>query len=153
VFRYETNPNNGGEEIMSAPGKVQTPQVDQFFTVTEARFDRWRALLQAARTWENSANQEQSKRRGLQEAVAKSFQELLQWEDFFAYPGHSLLRALQERIDSGDTAGTARLIQSISAALLTHSYRTNLSDWESDEQSSINFAERIAGAGEEYRTH
>ena len=27
-------------------------RVDQFFTVAEARFDRWRALLQAARTWE-----------------------------------------------------------------------------------------------------
>src|SRR5262249_2074733 len=42
---------------------------------------------------------------------------------------------------------------SISVALLTHSYRTSLSDWETDEQSSINFAERIAATGEETAPH
>src|SRR6201987_343368 len=141
------------EDIMSSPERVQTPRVDQFFIGTEARFDRWRALLQAARAWERSANQEQPNRRALQEVVSSSFQELLQWEDFFAYPGHALLRALQERIDSGDATGTVRLAQSISAALLTHLYRTNLSDWESEEQSSINFGERIAGTGEEAAPH
>src|SRR6201987_1480657 len=141
------------EEIMSTPGKAHTAPVDQFFMVTEARFDRWRALLQAGRAWERSANQEQPNRRALQEVVSSSFQELLQWEDFFAYPGHALLRALQERIDSGDATGTVRLAQAISAALLTHSYRTNLSDWESEEQSSINFGERIAPTGEEAAPH
>src|SRR6201993_3045628 len=141
------------EEIMSTPGKAHTAPVDQFFMVTEARFDRWRALLQAGRAWENIMNQEQPNRRVKQEAVSNSFQELLQWEDFFAYPGHALLRALKERIDSGDAAGTVRLAQAISAALLTHSYRTNLSDWESDEQSSINFAERMTGTGEETAPH
>src|ERR1700758_4249905 len=141
------------EENMSTPGKAHTAPVDQFFMVTEARFDRWRALLQAGRAWENIMNQEQPNRRVKQEAVSNSFQELLQWEDFFAYPGHALLRALQERIDSGDATGTVRLAQSISAALLTHSYRTNLSDWESEEQSSINFGERIAGTGEEAAPH
>jgi len=138
---------------MSTPGRVQTTRVDQFFIGTEARFDRWRALLQAARAWESSMNQEQSNRRAQHEAVSSSFQELLQWEDFFAYPGQALLRALVERIDSVDATGTVRLAQSISAALLTHSYRTNLSDWESEEQSSINFGERIAGTGEEAAPH
>jgi arginine decarboxylase len=141
------------EEIMSTPGRVQTARVDQFFMVTEGRFDRWRALLQAGRAWESSINQEQPNRKAQQEAVSSSFQELLQWEDFFAYPGHALLRVLVERIDSGDARGTVRLAQSISAALLTHSYRTNLSDWESEEQSSINFGERIAGTGEEAAPH
>src|ERR1700756_1161186 len=141
------------EEIMSTPGKAHTAPVDQFFMVTEARFDRWRALLQAGRAWENIMNQEQPNRRVKQEAVSNSLQELLQWEDFFAYPGHALLRALKERIDSGDAAGTVRLAQAISAALLTHSYRTNLSDWESEEQSTINFGEQMSPAGEEAAPH
>ena len=63
---------------MSTPGKAQTAPVDQFFMVTEARFDRWRALLQAGRAWENIMNQEQPNRRARQEAVSNSFRELLQ---------------------------------------------------------------------------
>jgi len=71
-----------------------------------------------------------------------SLSELRQWEDFFAYPGHELLRTLSERIDAGDATGTVRLAQTISAALLTHSYRANVADWEGEEQSPIGFSER-----------
>src|SRR4029077_5546913 len=105
--------------------------------------------LQAARTWEASVNQQNSNKDAHRAAVSDSFQELRQWEDFFAYPGHSLLKSLEERISSGDPTGTARLAQSVSAALLTHSYRTNVSDWERDEPTSINFGERVPGASEE----
>ncbi len=136
---------------MSTPAreKAQTVRLDQFFTVAEARFDRWRAFLQAARMWEASVNQQNSNKDVHRAVVSDSFQELRQWEDFFAYPGHSLQKSLEERISSGDPIGTARLAQSVSAALLTHSYRANVSDWESDEPTSINFGERVPGAGEE----
>jgi arginine decarboxylase len=137
------------EEIMSTPAKAQATRLDQFFTVAEARFDRWRALLQAARTWEASVNQQNSNKDAHRATVSNSFRELRQWEDFFAYPGHALLNSLEERITSGDPTGTARLAQSISAALLTHSYRTNVSDWENEESTSINFGERVPGASEE----
>jgi arginine decarboxylase len=112
---------------------TNTQRVDQFYTVAEARFDRWRALLQAARTWESWNKEDRANKETGQAAVSKSFQDLRQWEDFFAYPGSVLLKTLQERIDSNDATGTARLAQSISAALLTHSYRTNAGDWEGDE--------------------
>ena len=112
---------------------TNTQRVDQFYTVAEARFDRWRALLQAARTWESWNKEDRANKETGQAAVSMSFQDLRQWEDFFAYPGPVLLKTLQERIDSNDATGTARLAQSISAALLTHSYRTNAGDWDSDE--------------------
>jgi arginine decarboxylase len=137
---------------MGAPTKAQDAQVDRFYTVAEARFDRWRSLLQLARSWEGAANQQPAEREKHREAVSNSFQELRQWEDFFAYPGQTLLRALNERITSGDATGTSRLAQSISAALLTHSYRTNPSDWESGEQTSITFTD-IPGSGEESAAH
>jgi arginine decarboxylase len=137
---------------MGAPTKAQDAQVDRFYTVAEARFDRWRSLLQHARSWEVAANQQPAEREKHREAVSSSFQELRQWEDFFAYPGQTLLRALNERIASGDATGTSRLTQSISAALLTHSYRTNPSDWESGEQTSITFTD-IPGSGEESAAH
>jgi len=138
---------------MSSPTKTQGVRVDQFFTGAEARFDRWRSLLQAARGWEGLAGQQSAEKKGRQAAVSASFQELRQWEDFFAYPGHELMKMLSERIDSGDATGTVRLAQTVSAALLTHSYRTNLSDWEGEEQSPIGFSERLPGAGEESAPH
>jgi len=138
---------------MSSPTKTQDVRVDQFFTGAEARFDRWRSLLQAARSWEGLASQQSLDREGRQAAVWASLSELRQWEDFFAYPGHELLRTLGERIDAGDATGTVRLAQTVSAALLTHSYRANVADWEGEEQSPIGFSERVPGAGEETAPH
>ena len=110
-------------------------RLDQFFTVAEARQDRWRRLLTAARAWEMAGKEdalgavEEIKR----SSVVSSFSDLRQWENFFAYPGPALLKTVEDRITQGDAAGTTRLIQSISAALLTHSYRTNAADWEGGE--------------------
>jgi arginine decarboxylase len=134
---------------MSTAPKAPAARVDQFFTVTEARFDRWRSLLQAARVWEGAATRQPSEKEKQQAATSASFQELRQWEDFFAYPGEALLRTLGERIASGDATGTAHLSQSISTALLTHSYRTSLTDWEGEEQPAISFGDRVPGTSEE----
>ena len=109
---------------MSTSAKSDSPRVDQFFMAGEARFDRWRALLQASRKWERAASQRDSNKPEHQVAVANCFQELRQWEDFFAYPGQTLLSSLEERINSGDAVGAARSIQSIGNSLLTHSYRS-----------------------------
>jgi len=138
---------------MTTAAKASDVRVDQFFTGAEARFDRWRSLLQAARAWEGATNQQRPEKEKYQAAVSAAFAELRQWEDFFAYPGQALLRTLSERISAGDAGGTTRLVQSLSAALLTHSYRTNSADWEREDQSSIGFSERVPGAGEETAPH
>jgi arginine decarboxylase len=132
---------------MNLTAKALTARVDQFFTVAEARFDRWRTLLQAARDWERASEQHLEKEK-CQAAVSGSFEELREWEDFFAYPGQALLGALGERIASGDSAGTAHLAQLISTALLTHSYRTDPTEWEAENQSSIGFSESVPLGGE-----
>jgi arginine/lysine/ornithine decarboxylase len=138
---------------MASTTKAQGVRVDQFFTGTEARFDRWRSLLQGARGWERATSQQGSGKEEYQASVANAFQELRDWEDFFAYPGPALLRALDERIASGDATGAARLTQSISTALLTHSYRTNLGGWESEDQAPITLASSLPGAADEPATH
>jgi len=138
---------------MGTVAKAVNVRVDQFFTVAEARFDRWRSLLQAARAWEAAANQQRSDKEKHQGAVSASFAELRQWEDFFAFPGPALLKTLEERIASGDASGTARLAQSISTALLTHSYRTNPGDWEGEDQPQIAFADRVRGTEDSGAAH
>ncbi len=137
---------------MSSLAKPEAPRVDRFLMAAEARSDRWRALLQASRKWEKSPKQIDAKSE-YQAAVSKSVDELSQWEDFFAYPGQTLLNLLREHIASGDAVGTARLVQSISAALLTHSYRSSAADWEGEEQTPINLGERVPVNGEESTPH
>jgi arginine decarboxylase len=134
---------------MSSTKGTKDVRVDRFFTGAEARFDRWRSLVQAARSWEGVGAQQSPNKEACQAGVSESFQELRQWEDFFAYPGRALLKTLGERIDEGDATGTVRLAQTLSAALLTRSYRNNLSDWEGEEQSPIGLSERVPGASEE----
>lgn len=138
---------------MSVGTKAPSVRVDQFFTAAEARFDRWRLLLQQARDWERATNQPPPDKEQKRNEVSGAFEELRQWEDFFAYPGQALLKTLNERIDSNDAAGSARLTQSISASLLTHSYRFNSADWETGDQTSIGFADSFPGAGQEGAPH
>lgn len=136
---------------MSAAANPPT-RVDQFFTVAEARLDRWRSLLQAARVWEATATQPGSEKAEGATNTLGIFQELLQWEDFFAYPGPVLLKTLSERIAAGDASGTVRLVQAISASLLTHSYRTHPNEWESDE-SPTSLGDRVPGRSEDGARH
>jgi arginine/lysine/ornithine decarboxylase len=138
---------------MNTPAKIETPRVDQFFMAQESRFDRWRNLLQASRLWDRSFAAQDSNQAQHQTAVTNIFQELRQWEDFFAYPGEKLLASLEDRVFSGDATGAARLIQSIGNALLTHSYRANIGNWESEEETPINLGERVPVAGEDAATH
>jgi arginine decarboxylase len=138
---------------MSITAKTSDVRVDQFFTGAEARFDRWRSLLHAARAWEGAASQQRPDKEKHQSEVSALLADLRQWEDFFAYPGHTLMRTLKERIESGDAGGTVRFVQSLSNSLLTHSYRSNTADWEGEEQSPIGFSEKVPGSGEETAPH
>lgn len=115
---------------MNTTTNLPEARVDQFFTVAEARHDRWRNLLREARSWESASKQDDSEGESKRSGVAAAFAELRQWEDFFAYPGPALLDIIEETIAQGDAGNTSRLVRAISAALLTHSYRTNPASWE-----------------------
>ena len=125
---------------MSTAASAPSIRVDQFFTAAEGRFDRWRRLLDAVRAWE--AGKERDSK-----ATLAAFEELKQWEDYFAYPGPNLMRTLEESIASNDARRTVRLVQSIDVALLTHSYRSNPADWEGEEQP-VRLGDRVPSADE-----
>ena len=121
--------------------------------MAEARSDRWRTLVNAANAWQASAAEHLPERETDKAAVAACLSDLRQWEDFFAYPGGALLRKLDDRIASGDAMGTARLIQQISAAISSHSYRGNVGDWETGDDSPNVVAEVVKGLGQEGAVH
>ena len=133
---------------MSTPTIAKT-RVDAFFTVAEARSDRWRSLVNAANTWLASAAEHLPERESDRAEVSAALTELKQWEDFFAYPGAALLRKVNDRIASGDATGAARLIQQISAAVASHSYRANVGEWEAEDEAPHVLAEAVKGLGEE----
>jgi arginine decarboxylase len=138
---------------MSTVDKVQSTRVDQFFTGAEARFDRWRTLLQQARAWDNVATKQQPGKEDSRLAMLSGLTELSNWEEFFAYPGSTLLSLLKDRVTSGDSTGALRLSQMISLSLLTHSYRTNSSDWTADEEVSPSISGRVPAASDDATNH
>jgi arginine decarboxylase len=138
--------------IMSSSGNGKKAQVDRFYTGVEARFDRWRALLQLAREWEMATKQGQSTDSYLS-GITKALDDLRQWEDYYAYPGIALFNTLVHRAASGDATGTVRLARTISTALLTHSYRENVGEWETDEESSASVGDRLPGSNDRRSPH
>src|SRR3954454_11397091 len=128
---------------------LQPSRVDAFFTVAEARSDRWRKLVSAANTWQASASEHLAEREADKTAVAACLAELRQWEEFFAYPGGALLRTLDDRVASSDAMGATRLIQQISAAVSSHSYRGNAGDWDEGDETPNVVGEVVKGMGQE----
>jgi arginine decarboxylase len=137
---------------MSNAADPQTTQVDRFFLGTEARYDRWRTFLSLAKGWAIAASQRASEDSS-RAKVAESLEELRSWEDFYAYPGPVLLNSLNERIGSGDAVGTARLARVISAAIVTHSYSSNVGDWEKQEEGLASLVDRFPLDGEQKPVH
>ena len=85
--------------------------------------------------------------------VIKSLEELRQWEDFYAYPGPALLNLLTERAASGDVAGTVRLARNISTAIVTHSYRNNVGEWDKEEEGSSTSPTDLPVSAEQKAAH
>jgi arginine decarboxylase len=109
----------------------RTPErIDRLFSTAEARLERWGALAAAAMAW--AATQDKRER----PAVEAALWELRAAESFFGYPGPRLLRAIEEEIAQGDGGDVARLVQRIYNALLSSTYRTDASDWETGEDKT-----------------
>ncbi|HEX3093235.1 MAG TPA: decarboxylase, partial [Candidatus Angelobacter sp.] len=138
---------------MSNTGNSPHVRLDQFFTVAEARHDRWRNLLSAARAWGLALGKQGSAAETKRSSVAAIFKELRQWEDFFAYPGPALLQAIEERIAEDDHAGTTRVVQAVSVALLTHSYRGNDAAWEGAQTVPGVMSEKLPVGNNENAPH
>ncbi|QJR14322.1 aminotransferase class I/II-fold pyridoxal phosphate-dependent enzyme [Usitatibacter palustris] len=109
-------------------------RIDHFFSGAEARLDRWRELHRATQVW--AAKARTGSDANARSAVSTALSELVSFEDFQAFPGHRLLAALKDRIKGGDAMGAARLVQRISSALMSRSYRSDSGEWEPEDESS-----------------
>lgn len=119
---------------MSAPAEVPAKHqtTDSFFSASDARHDRWRELNVATHTWAG----EQGSKPAIQKRVIEIFSTIEPIEEFWAYPGPQFMRTLKEAINGGDAAVAARLTQKIGRALLSESYRNDLTVWELTEEAT-----------------
>jgi arginine decarboxylase len=118
---------------MDTPHVPTAPQLtlNQFFSASEARFDRWRTLNRVAKALVAPGGLGVDR---LRAEFAKVMEEVTPLEDFNAYPGPHMMNNLQERLKTGDWTGLARLVQRVSAALLSNSYRDDTEAWSVDEE-------------------
>ncbi|HTX55071.1 MAG TPA: hypothetical protein VMD08_16825 [Candidatus Baltobacteraceae bacterium] len=107
----------------------KTMDLVDFFTASHARQDRWRSLHRVAKTLAASGPTVETRK----EAQAL-LSELEPLEAYCGYPGPALMIQVGERLRAGDWAGFARLVQRISLALLSNSYRDDAEVWKTDEE-------------------
>src|SRR5688572_5337288 len=114
--------------------KTASPRIDHFFSAVAARLDLWRDLSRTVQGWAATAASRGDA--GLQGACTEALDALLPLEAFQAYPGGRILNAIKERLAGGDAMGTARLVQRVSSALMSRSYRSDAGEWESDDEAA-----------------
>jgi arginine decarboxylase len=108
-----------------------TIDLRDFFSAAEARIDRWRTLNRVAKVLAGGGV---SPAGGHAEDPKALLAELAPLEDLCGYPGPRLMTQVHERLQSGDWTGFARLVQRISGALLSNSFRDDHEPWKADEE-------------------
>jgi arginine decarboxylase len=102
-----------------------------FFSASEARIDRWRTLNRVAKALAGGGV---SPAGGHATDPKALLAELAPLEELCGYPGPRLMAVMHERLQTGDLTGFARLVQRVSGALLSNSYRDDLESWKADEE-------------------
>ena len=103
--------------------------LSHFFSAAEGRTDRWRQLNAAGRTWEAAVTQGQDDRKYYADIV-RLYAEIRPLEDYWAYPGPHLMSTVGEVIEERNAGVFSRIVQKISNALLTGSYRYESAAWD-----------------------
>ncbi|WP_427309551.1 decarboxylase [Cupriavidus sp. H39] len=105
-------------------------ELNQFFSAWDARVDRWRVLNRIAR---NLAAEGASNADDMRRQARAVLDEVHPIEELNAYPGLHLFAQVQERLSEGDWVGLERIVQRISGALLSNSYRDDREAWVADD--------------------
>jgi arginine/lysine/ornithine decarboxylase len=117
------------------PQAPPIPPMDlkDFFSAAEARTDRWRQMSAAGRAWQAAVARGQSDE-ALQADVCRLLADVAVLEDYWAYPGSRIMATVGEALKERDAAVFARIVQKVSAALLTGAYRHDTAAWDPLEE-------------------
>jgi arginine decarboxylase len=130
-----------------------TMEIRDFFYAAEARIDRWRTLNRVAKALVTGGPQPGGKAGEDPKALLAELQPL---EELCGYPGPGLMAQVHERLQTGDRTGFARLVQRISGALLSNSYRDDVGPWKMDEEGEARVPDILPpsiGRGQSHRPY
>ena len=115
--------------VSAVPVAPATTDLADFFSAAEARTDRWRQLHAVVRAWQSANSTDPQGTKRYADAVAL-FGDVAVLETFFAYPGLRLMSAIEQALAERNAGVCARLVQTVSSALLTESYRHDSAPWD-----------------------
>ena len=104
-------------------------ELEEFFSAAEARTDRWRQLNAAARAWAGEATRAESAQHA-HVTAGRLLSRLAPLEEYWAYPGSRLMTTVAEALYARNAGLFARLVQKVSAALMTGLYRHDAAAWD-----------------------
>ena len=124
---------------------TSAPRIDHFFSAVAARLDLWRDLSRAAQAW--AANPASRGDAGALRRVQRgAHRARCPWRTSRPTRARASLNAIKERLAGGDALGAARLVQRVSSALMSRSYRSDAGEWESEEDDAAPGARDADGA-------
>ncbi|HEX4779212.1 MAG TPA: aminotransferase class I/II-fold pyridoxal phosphate-dependent enzyme, partial [Usitatibacter sp.] len=118
-----------------------------YFSMAQARVDRWRSVHRIARALAAGSPQSEA----LRKQAAQELEALGPIEDLCGYPGPRLVATVRERLQTGDWAGFARLAQRVSISLLSNSYRDDPDAWRAEDDADAHMPDVLPpgiGAGQ-----
>ena len=123
------------------PPVASVPAAD-FFSAAESRIDKWRQLSAVVRAWQAAASHGSTEDARFTDAV-ELFSSVRPLEGFYAYPGPRLLGVIEQALADRNPGICARLVQHVSAALLTGSYRHDAAAWDPMQEDAATAADAL----------
>ena len=133
--------SKGVKTTGASKSTATTPSVNEFFSAMEARFDQWRQLGAQARGWQ--ASSARNAEDGRFADLLNLFGAIAPLEAFFAYPGPRLMHAIEQALAERNAGVAVRLIQQVSAALLTGAFRHDAAAWETSADEPVSLAAEL----------
>lgn len=133
---------------MNTPqGTHGAPALQQGFSIPDLRHDHWARLAVVARAWAAAARRGEAAGHLVTE-VRAALATVAELDEFCAFPGPRLHRALTDSL-AGDEAGTfAALAQRLNAALSSGSFRHEAASWDPDAEPDAGLGDYLPPAAE-----
>lgn len=99
----------------------EIPRLDEIFSFTESRADKWRQLSTLAKEW--------VRQKATQDEVKQKLSRIQAAEILHAYPGHNLLQTLAAYLEQGHQEAFVQLAGRISFSIISKTYKENPKEW------------------------
>src|SRR5262245_41367351 len=125
------------------------------YAIHSVRNDRWANVARHAEAWARATGADEKTR--LRSELSGQVDELMVVEHYFAYPGLSLMSALEAKLEAGDESVVVKLARRLASAIAAGSYRHDHDAWRPEAEEELNAADYLpppmAGGAESERQY